>query len=646
MKVLLGVLSLSLCAIIYIPGLQGDFLHDDIPNIIENDRLHINSLDFKSILTASLSSDSGPLKRPISMLSFAINHYYSELNPFSYKLFNLIIHLVTGILLFSLSYLLLDSYEKLSQKDSKFFNKYYLSLLIATAWLVSPINLTAVLYIVQRMTSLSALFSVAGLCCYVIARRSMMFNKMFFILPVIFSGIFFTIALYCKETAVLNLFYIICIEFCLFHLFSNHILSTKHFRYLFIIAAASPILIILIFLLTEPEYILNGYHHRFFTLTERLLTQSRVVFHYMTWVIAPNITDLGLYHDDIELSHSILQPITTLISIISIVCLAVIAIVYRRALPFVSFSILFFVASHLLESTIIPLELVYEHRNYLASYGIIFGVLASIFTLTKSKEHIKLAYSICIIWILCISFTTFIRSQQWQSDASFAYYEASHHPRSARATFGLAKVYANLTLKEIMNEKEKAISLFEKSSLYMPQEIIGEASAILFTSLINEEYKIDWINDLTRKLEQFPITHNAINSLNELNKCVLTTSCNIDSNQMSAFFNAAFSNPHPYPSKYKSALLSLHAKFAADKLGDYEKAYTSMNDAINFSPSVLQYKVNLVTLLIAMKKYEDANDFITKIEQNDTLGLHESDLTHLKQRLQSFDTRDSLKSTF
>ncbi len=633
-RVILSACSLILCVMIYLPGLQGDFLHDDIPNLLDNDQLKIDSLDLKSILSASLSSESGPLKRPVSMFSFAINYYYSEFNPFTYKLVNLIIHLITGILLFLLTYLLLDSYEKLTRKDTKLLNKYYISLLVATAWLVSPINLTGVLYIIQRMTSLASLFSVAGLCCYVVARRSMMFDKDFFALPIVFSGIFFIIALFCKETAILNIFYVICIEFCLFHLYSKNILSTKVFRYVFILATASPIIVVFLYFITEPGYILNGYNHRFFTLTERLLTEPRILFHYLTWIIVPNISSLGLYHDDIQISHSILQPITTLISIVCVSCLAMIALYFRRAYPFISFSILFFLASHILESTVFPLELIYEHRNYLASYGVIFGIFASIFTLAQNKANTKLIYSILIVWVLCISFSTFIRSQQWSSDASFAYHEASHHPTSARATFALAKVYANLTLKEIMNEKEKAISLFERSATYMPQEIIGETSAILFTSLIKGKNKNSWIDSTTRKLKEFPITHITINSLSELNKCTLTTSCNINKNQMNEFYIAALSNPHKYPNKNKSDLLTLYAKFTADVLGDYEKAYVLMNNAISISPNILQYKINLVTLLIAMKKYEDAKILITAIEQDDTLGLHEKDLTYFKQRLQ------------
>ena len=52
------------------------------------------------------------------------------------------------------------------------------------------------------------------------------------------------------------------------------------------------------------------------------------------------------------------------------------AIVYRAnpVLKPVAFGIAFFLGGHLLESTVLPLELYYEHRNYLPSFGDLPGI--------------------------------------------------------------------------------------------------------------------------------------------------------------------------------------------------------------------------------------------------------------------------------
>ena len=99
-KSLLLIATLAISILVYFPGLKGDFVHDDIPNLIKNENLHINALDYDSLVTASFSSKSGPLRRPISMFTFSVNYYFSKLNPLSYKVVNLSIHILTGILLF------------------------------------------------------------------------------------------------------------------------------------------------------------------------------------------------------------------------------------------------------------------------------------------------------------------------------------------------------------------------------------------------------------------------------------------------------------------------------------------------------------------------------------------------------------------
>ena len=173
---------------------------------------------------------------------------------------------------------------------------FYISLIVAAAWLVSPINLTGVLYIVQRMTSLAALFSVIGLCFYVIARRSMIFQNKLNYFSFLLSGLCFVVAIFCKENAILNLFYLICIEICFLRFVSNASLSTKSFRIAFLTLTIIPVACIIIWLLYDPSYILRGYEHRPFSLLERVLTQSRALIYYLKWIIAPNISELGLYH--------------------------------------------------------------------------------------------------------------------------------------------------------------------------------------------------------------------------------------------------------------------------------------------------------------------------------------------------------------
>ena len=170
----LFLLVCALTAAIYLPGLAGDYVFDDMPNLLNNKRLQIDSLDMESLQGAALSSGSGMLRRPVSMMSFALNRYFFGVAPYSYKAVNLVIHLLTGLGLYLFSRLLVNAYRLCHKPDLPEAATTWLPVIVSGLWLVHPLNLTSVLYIVQRMTSLASLFMVCGLCLYVAGRHRML----------------------------------------------------------------------------------------------------------------------------------------------------------------------------------------------------------------------------------------------------------------------------------------------------------------------------------------------------------------------------------------------------------------------------------------------------------------------------------------
>ena len=130
--VLLFVLAGVLTAVIYLPGLAGDYMFDDHPNLLENKRLQLDSLDIESLQGAAYSSDAGVLRRPVSMTSFALNRYFFGVAPYSYKAVNLIIHLLTGLGLFLFGRLLLRAFRRCHRPDLP--DKAVIWLPVRTSW--------------------------------------------------------------------------------------------------------------------------------------------------------------------------------------------------------------------------------------------------------------------------------------------------------------------------------------------------------------------------------------------------------------------------------------------------------------------------------------------------------------------------------
>lgn len=390
---LLFVLALLLTIVIYWPGLSGGWLFDDYPNILSNHAVQPTKLDFRALVRAALSSPASEFKRPLASLTFVINFAISGLNAWGWKVTNLAFHLLNGILALVLSRLLLLRVAAFSKTVSR-DRVNVVAALVAGAWMILPINLSAVLYVVQREESLANLFVLMGLVGYIAGRTSMLAPAIpdarptrswrgtsICALSIVVPTIVGTLA---KETAVLLPLYALGAEWILFAFAapsSNHAIDHQAKRHvdwriaaLFGLTLLLPAMIGVAWLLPavlDP----TSWATRNFTLTTRLLTEGRVVLSYLIWTVLPTPQSLSFYHDQYQVSASLLSPWSTLGSLLVLLALLAFSVRVRRRFPLVALGILWFLSCHLLTGTILPLELVYEHRNYFASFGVMLAIV-------------------------------------------------------------------------------------------------------------------------------------------------------------------------------------------------------------------------------------------------------------------------------
>lgn len=445
---LLSVLVLA-GAFIYLPGIGGPFLFDDYGNILQNDFVKLQEFAVDDLYHAAYSVEAGPLKRPIAMASFALNYYFagglSSAVPF--KATNVFIHIVNGLLIFWLMRLVytrvagLRSGSRASHGEST-QTAALLAAAVALLWLVHPIQLTTVLYVVQRMTELSALFVLLGLICYLKGRLHLCSGQPGGITLIIVGLVGCSVlGLLSKENAALLPVFAGALELTLFsrempwRLWSSLSTTKKHW----VIAGVAVLTTVAI--IAAFSYTLPGYAGRPFNLAERLMTESRVLWFYLSLILLPRLAAFGLYHDDIVLSTSLLSPWTTLPSALGICALLALAMVVRRSQPLIALGILWFFTGHLIESTIIPLELVHEHRNYLASLGPLI-VIVQLIAVGASRLELPKLWGLLPLIAIVFALTTFQRADQW-SDLNKQYrYDALHHPNSARAQCSLGLLLA------------------------------------------------------------------------------------------------------------------------------------------------------------------------------------------------------------
>ena len=169
----LSTLALVIVALVlYRGGLTGPFVFDDLSNILQVPSVALTHLDIESLLRTVRSEDGAWLRRPIARLSFALNYYFagSQFDPLAYKLTNLAVHCASGVLAYVLVYQLLCHRAKETLVEPP-GSPVVVAFAVAVVWLAHPIQLTSVLYVVQRMTSLSGMFVLGGLVLYTLGRR-------------------------------------------------------------------------------------------------------------------------------------------------------------------------------------------------------------------------------------------------------------------------------------------------------------------------------------------------------------------------------------------------------------------------------------------------------------------------------------------
>jgi Flp pilus assembly protein TadD len=453
--VLLGLmLFLAYCNTFHVP-----WHFDDYNNIIANPRVHAEYPKLSSVTAPFVSLfREGHLKRPFAMATFALNWYLGKDNPIGYHLVNLAIHILTAYFLF-LTLVVLFRTPRLDGTYSR-QQVQFISLLAAALWALNPIQVQAVTYIVQRMASLCGMFYILCIYLYVKGRLSRALTKTSVLLYAA-CCLSFLAGFFTKENAVLLPVTLALIEAAFFQDMRRKKVRMTFFGIVLALGIAMVIGGVILFFDANPLKVLK-YESRSFTPFERLLTQPRILLFYLTLIFYPAPHRLSLVHD-IEVSTSFYHPWTTLPSIILLFALVGYAIYKLRKWPILSFAILFFFLNHMIESSIISLELIFEHRNYLPSMFLFWPVAAGLEWLIvyyRGKNTVVYCGLVAFVPLLLVGMGTgtYVRNIDWTSE-KFLWEDAMRKaPRSSRPYHNLAWSHY-----ERIGDRDTALLLYRKA---------------------------------------------------------------------------------------------------------------------------------------------------------------------------------------
>jgi tetratricopeptide (TPR) repeat protein len=616
----------------FTPGLNGPFVFDDYTNLLSNTYVKLDSLDPSSLYQASFSLTAGPLQRPLSMLTFAVNHALAGGfgNAFPFKIVNLFLHFINGVLIFWLTRLVLARIAENTPGPNTLADpsvRFWIAGLAAFLWVSHPIQLTGVLYVVQRMTELSALFVLAGLISYLHGRARLRSGEIVKGLLIILIGlcVFWPLGLYSKENALLYPIFVLALEF---YFFADDVpwnrwlrLSTRQKTVILTFGAGA----LLLTTIAAVRYALPGYGLRDFTMGERLLTEARVLVIYLSLILAPRTNTLGLFHDDIVLSTSWLSPWTTLPAILTLLALISTAVILRRKHTLLGFGIAWFFVGHLLESTFFPLEIAHEHRNYLASYGVLLA-LTYLIMLTLGRIGMSRVYASLLALGLLFGSATVIRASQWSDGDTLRYYEAYHHPDSTASQ----AMYVNLLLRQ--GKFDEAMETVRRISRLSPQEPGYLISAQMIIVARGGQVSEEDNREISRRLSSGTISVVTENVMADVAGCILDR-CRALQPYMETWIRQLLSNPKRRDISYYHFVLG-RVLAGQGKLNEAIEAY---RQAYDIDPKMFHPLLDLADLYLALGMPDSAEAITAEIQRlNDRSELkRDKELARLRERIEA-----------
>ncbi|KRG75015.1 hypothetical protein ABB30_12975 [Stenotrophomonas ginsengisoli] len=494
---LAGLAMVLLTAAVYWPGLSGPFLFDDFPALVSNARVHVVAGDWPGLWRAATSFDPGGTGRQLAMASFGLNHMLGGLEPWGWKLGGLLVHLLNALLVYVLCLRLLalagvQQWLRLS------------AFAVALLWAVHPLQVSTVLYVVQRMETLCLTFTLLALLAYLRARSAQIAGGRGW--PWLLGcALCFVLALGAKESALLLPLYTLALELSLLGFAGNTVGQRRFWRWGY--AAGSALGVLLFVTVIVPHYgSLETITGRDFNTVERVLSQLRILPMHLGQMLLPLPASMTFYYDDFIASTTLLQPWTTLAGGLLLAGLLALAWWLRRRAPLTALGIFWFFAAHAITSSVVPLELVFEHRNYFALLGVLL-VLADIVRRIPVRDGPGIKIAGVAAAIVLFGLLAMVRSATWGDRLLLATEFVATNPQSPRAAHELGVLYYEMADGSANSPFfSLAVNTFEREAGLPKASILAEQSLILMHAGQGLPVEPRWWSGLHRRLQEQPVT--------------------------------------------------------------------------------------------------------------------------------------------
>ncbi len=407
--------------IFYSNSFKGSFVFDDLDTIMHNKTVVLMD-DYGSI---SFWTDIN--KRPLSFFTFALNYQAHHYDTFGYHLINFLIHVLGAVFTYFLARLIFRQMDE--DPEWNFKNIHYKSLFVALLFLLHPIQTMGVTYVVQRMTSLAAMFYLLAVFLYlkgriIYAKEKGGTQAIWLIAGGILSGI---LAVLSKQNAVT-----FPLAFLFADLFFVRNKEGQPFKKYLGIAFS----VMIIGFLTVMAFGIVPAETSDISRTSYLLTQSKVILRYLQLLFLP----IGQNIDhNIAVSEGI--GMIELVGMLVVAGLIFLAVLLYKKYRIISFGIVWFLLALSVESSIIPIrDVIMEHRLYLPMFGFSLVIVDILYRLLKDTAKVY-ATGILVVIMVILGIMTYQRNELWKSPRALWEDSLSKNPANARGMVNLGAAF-------------------------------------------------------------------------------------------------------------------------------------------------------------------------------------------------------------
>lgn len=634
---------LVLVVVVYWVGVGGPFVFDDAPNITENPAMRVQALDYHSLKTVAFSVPAGPLYRPISMASFAINYYFSGESVEAYKLTNICIHLLAGLGVVWVASLLMRLVPEQSRPCQEW--RWLISIFVGALWLLHPLNLSSVLYVVQRMNSLASMFLFFAFAFYLKGRLYQQCLESSHLLKTalcwfVSACVIFPLAVFSKENALLLPFLILATEELLLRWQSTGRVNQSLIRGLRILLWLGVVVVFVAFLFAffGSDYFERTYDHRSFSLKQRVLTEPKILLHYLSWILLPNIDRLTFYHDDIVLINQFWGG--GILYIGAWAALLGAGVLLRKRFIWLLFALVWFLVGHVMESSVIALELAHEHRNYVPMFGVLLmaGMLFGKGFGNPSRRSFASVLAVLLVVVLALG--THARATSWRDFKSLAERHYRLNPDEFRANLNLGRYWFSVAVGSDDRQLREAlypkiVDLFSRTSELEPNDFSGLLGIVRIKDQMGYPGDEAVLEQACNRISTKSLGMGDLNHVQDLLNCQLTEDCSLDVGTLQRIVTAILSNP-TLPQPFQAAINSNFGTYLLVNR-HFQLASHYLVQATILGPDLWETRASALDSLIQTNNKAGAESILRDIEARDIPSELRSVFARLKKQVMQLD---------